>query len=104
MLNKNYCTYQVKPALPASTASTIALPWRIGTPMADIAYHFERMLTLACLLYNAYKLSSSLEINVWIYFSVVTAYQEIETYPGKEASAIAVPRSFLKNRIHRLVV
>ena len=36
--------------------------------------------------------------------SVVTAYREIETYPGKEASAIAAPRSFPKNRIHRFVV
>ena len=59
MLSKNYCTYQVKPELQASTASIFALPWRIGTPMADIAYHFERMLTPACLLYKAITVHTS---------------------------------------------
>ena len=73
MLSKNHRTYRVKPALQANTVSIIALPWCVRTPMANIAYHFEGMLTLACLLYKAitvrtYKLSNSLEIIVWIYF------------------------------------
>ena len=47
---------------------------------------------------------NTLEIIVWIYFPVVTVHQEIETYLGKETSAIAAPQIFPKNQIHRFVV
>ena len=52
ILSKNYQTCSVKPALQANTASIISLQWRVRTRMLDIAYHFERMLTIVCLNYN----------------------------------------------------
>ena len=53
MLSKNCHTYQVKPALQANTVSIIAMLWCVRAPMANIAYNFERMLTLVCSLYKA---------------------------------------------------